>query len=97
MNGKLIKRDNAGKFNGENVLKIIRELLEIEYDDYKVFILLYSSIENDIVFYCIQCANYQMHDNDLNENVILIVVEKLLNNKNINYELKTNYLYLKGK
>ena len=75
MNGKLIKRENVGKYSGENALKINGELLEKDHQDYKVLICLYSSIEDNIVYYPIKFANDNIYDNDLKANLIFFVKE----------------------
>jgi len=73
LNNIIIKRQNVGTYMGENILKIKGELLEKDNQDYKVFICLYSSIENNIIYYPIQFANENIYNNKLKSNLIFSV------------------------
>ena len=73
MNGNIIKSKNVGKYKGENILKINEKLLDENYEDYKVFIRIYDSIENDIIYYPIQFANDNIYDKNLKAHLIFSV------------------------
>ena len=73
LNNNIIKRQKVGTYMGENILKINGELLEKDHQDYKVFICLYSSFENNIIYYPIQFANENIYNNNLKSNLVFSV------------------------
>lgn len=73
INGTFIKRNKIGNYNGENILKAKGNLLKKENEDYKAFIRVYGSFENNIVYYPIQFANDNIYDNNLKANYIFSV------------------------
>lgn len=73
LNGTIIQRSEAGNYSGENILKINGNLLKKENEDYKVFIRIYGSFDNNIVYYPIQFANEKIYDNNIKANFIFLV------------------------
>ena len=73
LNNTIIKREKIGTYMGENILKINGKFMEKDHQDYKVFLCLYSSIENNIIYYPIQFANENIYDNNLKSNLIFSV------------------------
>ena len=73
INGTFIKRSKLGNYNGEKILKVNGDLLKKESEDYKAFIRIYGSFENNIVYYPIQLANENIYDNNLKANYIFMV------------------------
>ena len=73
MTGGFISRNKVGEFKGENVINIYGKLLEKDHQDYKVFICIYGSIENDIIYYPIQFANINIYDKNLKANLLFSV------------------------
>ena len=66
----IISRNNVGLYRGENIIKINGELLEKDHQDYKVFVSVYSSIENNTVYYPIQFVNVNIYNNKIKANLL---------------------------
>ena len=47
--------------------------MEKDHEDYKVFICIYGSIENNVIYYPIQFANINIYDNNLKANLLFSV------------------------
>ena len=69
----IISREEVGKYNGENTLKINAKLLNKGQEEYKVFIRLYGSYENNIVYYPVQFANENIYDDNIKANFLFSV------------------------
>ena len=75
LKNNIINREEMGNYNGENVIKIKGKLLKENHDEYKVFIRLYSSYENNTVYYPVQFANDKIYDDNIKAH-LLFYVEK---------------------
>ena len=73
MNNEIIKRNQIGKYKGENQLKIKSKLLSKEQGEYKVFIKIYGLKENNMDFYFIQFANDNIFNEEINSTYIFKV------------------------
>ena len=67
------REEEVEKYNGENILKIKGNLLEKSHEEYKVFIRLYGSYENNIVYYPVQFANDNIYDDNIKANLLFSV------------------------
>ena len=82
MNETIISRNTFNKYNGEETFKITGELIsKNKYKEYKVFLCLYGSIENNIVYYPIQFANDGLYNNKLKANYLFSVKDGLIAQK----------------
>ena len=70
---KIISREEVGQYKGENSLKVEGKLLEKDHEEYKVFIRVYSSYENNIVYYPVHFANNNIYDDNIKANLIFFV------------------------
>lgn len=73
--GKVLKRKKLGNYSGGNTLKLSGEFLEKEHADYKVYLSVYSSIEDDVVYYPIEFANDDIYDDKLKAHYLFLVKE----------------------
>ena len=73
MTGGFISRNKVGVFKGENSIKVSGKFLEKDHQDYQVFICLYGSIENNIVYYPIQFANDNIYNKNLTANLLFTI------------------------
>ena len=69
----ITNRKEVKKYNGESQLKINGKLLNKDHEEYKVFIRLYGSYENNNVYYPIQFANENMYDDNIKANLLFSV------------------------
>ena len=76
MENNIIKRNNIGKYNGEEELIIKGELLSKEYGEYKVFIKIYGLRENNDDFYFLQFANDNIFNEQINSTYIFKVTKE---------------------
>ena len=69
----ITNRKEVKKYNGEKQIKINGKLLNKDHEEYKVFIRLYGSYENNNVYYPIQFANENMYDDYIKANLLFSV------------------------
>ena len=74
-NNIIYKKENYGKYKGENKLNILNELLSFDSEEYRVFIKLCGLKENNNDYYCIQFANENIYDENIKANYIFKVVK----------------------
>ena len=74
MNDKEISRSNVGEYKGENSIDIKGNFLSEETSSkYKVYIRVYGSIENNIVYYPIEFANENIYNSYLKAHLLFYV------------------------
>ncbi len=73
--GTVLKRKKLGKYSGGKTLTLSGEFLEKEHADYKVYLSVYSSIEDGVVYYPIQFANDDIYDENLKAHYLFLVKE----------------------
>lgn len=74
-NGKVLSRKNLGKYSGGKALTVKGDLLEKDHADYKVYLSVYSSIEDGVVYYPIQFANDDIYDKNLKAHYLFQVTD----------------------
>ena len=72
-NDIISKKENLGKYKGEERLVISSKLLDIENEEYKVFVKLCGLKENNNDYYCVQFANEKLYDANIKANYIFKV------------------------
>lgn len=70
---KVISRKNLAKYKGEDTLSISGNLLDKNSEDYNIYLCIYSTIENNVIYYPIQFANANVYNNNLKANLLLKV------------------------
>ena len=71
INNEIIsKKENLGKFKGEEQLIVSSEFLNSENEEYKVFVKLCGLKENNNDYYCLQFANENIFDDNIKGNYI---------------------------
>ena len=79
MKDKEISRKNVGKYKGELSIEIKDKLLSKDYSsDYKVYLSIYGSIENKVVYYPIHFANQKIYNKDLKAHLLFYVKKGIL-------------------
>ena len=74
MNDKLISRSNVGKYNGEMNIELKGSFLEEDNSsEYKVYLSVYGSIEDNTVFYPVQFANEDIYNKNLKGHLLFYV------------------------
>ena len=74
MKDKEISRKNVGDYKGELSIEVKDKLLpEDKTSEYKVYLSIYGSIENKIVYYPIQFANKNIYNKDLKAHLLFYV------------------------
>ena len=74
MKDKLISRINVGKYNGEMNIEIKGIFLgKDDSSEYKVYLSVYGSIEDNTVYYPIQFANEDIYNKDLKAHLLFYV------------------------
>ena len=74
MNDKEISRQNVGEYHGEMNLSVKGEFLsESNSSQYKVYLSVYGSIEDNVVYYPIQFANEDIYNKDLKGHFLFYV------------------------
>ena len=74
MDDKEISRSNVGEYKGENSIDIKGKFLSEETSSkYKVYLRVYGSIENNIVYYPIEFANENIYNSDLKAHLLFYV------------------------
>ena len=76
MENDITKRNNIGKYNGEEELLIKGELLSKENGEYKVFIKLYGLRENNDDYYFVQFANDNIFNEQINSTYLFKVTKE---------------------
>ena len=74
-NGNVLQRKNLGKYSGGKALTVKGDLLEKDHADYKVYLSIYSSIEDGVVYYPIQFANDDIYDKNLKAHYLFQVTD----------------------
>ena len=71
---KEISRSHIGEYKGENSIEFKSVFLsESSSREYKVFLSIYGSIENNVVYYPIQFANENIYNKDLKGHFLFYV------------------------
>ena len=74
MNDKEISRQNVGEYHGEMNLSVKGEFLsESNSSQYKVYLSVYGSIEDNVAYYPIQFANEDIYNKDLKGHFLFYV------------------------
>ena len=74
MKDKLISRSNVGKYNGEMNIELKGSFLEKDdSSEYKVYLSVYGSIEDNTVYYPIQFANEDIYNKNLKGHLLFYV------------------------
>ena len=74
MKDKEISRSNVGEYKGENKIEINGKFLsEGTSSEYKVYLSVYGSIEENIIYYPIQFANENIYNNNLKAHLLFYV------------------------
>ena len=73
-NNTILKvENNVANFKGDFQLNISGKLLEKKSEKYKMFIRIYGSIENNVIYYPLQFANKNIYDNKLKAHYLFTV------------------------
>ena len=74
MNDKEISRSNVGEYKGENSIEFNGNLLDEEIStEYKAYLNIYGSIEDNVIYYPIQFANENIYNKNLKAHVLFYV------------------------
>ena len=74
MNDNEISRSNVGEYKGENSIEFNGNFLsEGTSSEYKVYLSVYGSIEDNKVYYPIQFANENIYNNNLKAHLLFYV------------------------
>ena len=74
MDDKEISRSNVGEYKGENSIDIKGKFLSEDVSSkYKVYLRVYGSVENNIVYYPIEFANENIYNSDLKAHLLFYV------------------------